>query len=177
MEHRHGSFLLAVVLSTAAPAFADRIPADFRDGDRGSVSMQGFPHKRALQDASVARNFGLSTFKEDEFRIEFSPAVRMSDFRKDGKISDVGALLNSGPGSDNRQMSLFDLGSKHGDSFGRDNEQGRWKHNENERDWDDGDGPRCVVATPEPGSQTLLLFGLAGLGMIMFRRNALKNAI
>jgi hypothetical protein len=173
LKHRHGSFLLAVVLSTAAPAFADRIPADFRDGDRDSVSMQWCPHKKASQ----ARNLGLSTFKEDEFCIEFSPSVPMSDFRKDGKISDVRALRNSGPGSDNRQMSLFDLDSKHGDSFGRDHEQGRWKHNENERDWDDDEGPRGVVATPEPGSQTLLLFGLAGLGIIMFRRNALKNAI
>ena len=171
MKHRHGSFFLAVVLSTAAPAFADKIPVNLTEGDRGAVSMQGSPDKNALKDASASRTFGLSAFKEDASRIKLNPAVRMSDFSKDGKISDLAALLNSAPGLNNHRASLFDLGSKHGVSFGRDDEKARGKHNG--RDRDDGDGPLSVVAIPEPGSLTLLLFGLAVLGMIVFRRNAL----
>jgi len=133
--------------------------------------MQGSPDKNALKDASASRTFGLSAFKEDASRIKLNPAVRMSDFSKDGKISDLAALLNSAPGLNNHRASWFDLGSKHGVSFGRDDEKARGKHNG--RDRDDGDGPLSVVAIPEPGSLTLLLFGLAVLGMIVFRRNAL----
>lgn len=173
LKHKHGSFFLAVVLSTAAPAFADRISVDRMDGDRGSVSLQELPNRNVVQDASASRKFGLSRFKEDELRIEFNPAVRMSDFSKDAKISDLGALLNSGSGPNSHQASLFDLGSQHGDSFRWDAEKAERKHHERDRDNDDGP----LVAVPEPGSGTLLLFDLAGLGMIVYRRNALKNAI
>jgi PEP-CTERM motif-containing protein len=146
MKHRHGTFFLAVVLSTAAPIFADEIPANFTQGDKGSVSMPGWLDKDALKDSFASCNLGLSTFKEDEFRIESNPAVLVSDFGKDGKIS-LDVPLNSGLGPNDRPASLFDLSSNR-----------------------DSDGPLSVVATPEPGSFTLLLFGLAALEIIGYRR-------
>jgi MYXO-CTERM domain-containing protein len=37
----------------------------------------------------------------------------------------------------------------------------------------DDNCPVALVSTPEPASRTLLLFGLAGLALILFRRSAL----
>ena len=175
MKQARGSFFLAVILSTAAPGFADQIPADRMDEDRGSVSMQRLFHERALQEVSALRHFGLSALKEDEFRIESNRYVRMSDFSKDGGIAIVAVQVGSGPGSSNRQVSLFDVDSRYSDSFGRNEEKAHRKLN-----WkggDDGDGRVSLVAIPEPGSRTLLLFGLTGLGMVFYRRNWLRNAI
>ena len=175
LKYKHGSLFLAVALSTAAPAFANKIPADFRDGDRGSVYTQALPNAKGLQGASIYCKSSLSTFKEEEFRREFNPVVLMGDFSNDSKTSNLGALLNSGLGSTNHQVSLFDLSFNHGEFWGRDDGKGWENHN-----WwgrDDHDGALSVVVTPEPGSRTFLLFGLSGLAVIAYRRNALKNAI
>jgi hypothetical protein len=164
LKYRHGSLFLAVALSTAAPAFADKIPADFRDGDRGSVYKQALPNAKGLQGASVYRNSSLSTFKEEEFRSEFNPVVLMGDFSNDSKISDLDTLLNSGLGSNGHQVSLFDLRFNHDEFWGRDG--GKDWDNHYRRERDGNDGALSVVVTPEAGSRTLLLFGLAGLAMI-----------
>ena len=174
MKQARGLFFLAVILSTAAPGFADQIPADRMDRDRGSVSMQGLFHEKALQDVSALRHFGLNALKEDEFQIESIPYVRMSDLTKDGRIAILVTHVSSGPGSNDRQVRLFDIDSR-GDRFGRNEKKAHRKHNG--RDRGDGDGPVSIVATPEPGSRTLLLFGLTGLGMVFYRRNWLRNAI
>jgi hypothetical protein len=175
MKQALGSFFLAVILSTAPPSFADQIPVDRMDGDQGSVATQARFHEKALQDVSAVRHFGLSTLKEGKFQIEFDPDVRMSDFRKDGGIAILGTQVGSRPGSNNRQVRLFDVDSKHGDSFGGNDENAHRKLNG--KGGDDGDGRVSLVAIPEPESRTLLLFGLTGLGMVFYRRNWLRNAI
>ena len=175
MKQIRGSFFLAVILSTAAPGFADQIAVDRTDGDRGSVSTQARFHEEALQDVSALRHFGLSALKEGEFQIEFDPDIRMSDFSKDGRIAILTSQVSSGPSTGDRQVMLFDVDSRYGDSFGRNEEEGHRKYNG--RGEDDGDGRVSLVAIPEPGSRTLLLFGLTGLGMMAYRRNSLKNAI
>ena len=175
MKYRHGSLFLAVALSTAAPAFADKVPADFRDGDRDSVYTQALPNAKGLQGAPVYRNSGLSIFKEEEFRSEFNTVVPMGDFSKDDKTSDLGALLNSEFASTNHQVSPFDRSFNHDEFWGRDG--GKDWDNHNQWKWDGNDGALSVVVTPEPGSLALLLFGLAGLGMIVYRRNPLKKAV
>lgn len=175
MKHRRELFFIAVILSSAVSAFADQIPADLRDGDRGSASAQLLRNDRALRGASGVRNFSLGTFKEGEVRIGFTSAIPMSDFSKDAKTSDLGALLNSEFGSTNHQVSPFNLSFNHDEFWGRDG--GRDWDNHRRRGRDGNDGALSVVVTPEPGSLTLLLFGLAGLGMIVYRRNPLKNAV
>jgi hypothetical protein len=168
LRRRHELFFLALVLSTAASAFADKIPDSFRDGDGASVYAQGSSDQKAFQAVSVHRDFGVSEFKEDEFGIEFNPAVQMWDFGKDLKISEVGRPSNFGLDTGKDEMRLFYLGSHHGDLFRRDKEKGWSSHNDN--DLGDGDATLSVVAVPEPKPGTLLLFGLAGLGMILYRR-------
>jgi len=154
MKHGHGTFFLAVVLSTSAPVFADKTTLNFVQGDKDSASIPEGPRRNAFQDSSASRTFGLPTLKEDEFRIESNSAVIKSDFGMDCKISELDALSNSGLGPNDRLTSLYGLSSNR-----------------------DGDDPLSVTAAPEPGSLTLLPFGLAGLGVLVFRRTALKNAI
>jgi hypothetical protein len=97
--------------------------------------------------------------------------------------SSLGTLSNVGSATGARTANLIDFrdnGSK-SSSFGRDKAKGRGNHP------GDGDGTTTgtgsgdpaptTASVAEPGSQTLLLVGLAGLGMIFFRRYTLRNAI
>jgi hypothetical protein len=99
----------------------------------------------------------------------------MSNFCGERKISDLDRLWNFGPSSSDDQVRLFDLDPNHGNAFGRGHHETRGNHGRKNSDGDIGVLP--LVVTPEPGSRTLLLFGLAGLGMTVYRRNAPRNAI
>jgi hypothetical protein len=175
LRYRHGLLFLALALSTAVPAFADKVQVDFRDGDKGSVYTQSLPNAKELNGASVYRNSGLSTSRGEEFRSEFNGVVLLGEFSNESKISDLDTLLNSGLGANGYQVSLFDLRFNHGEFWERDG--GKDWDNHNRWDRDGTGGTLSVVSTPEPGSLTLLLFGLAGLGMIVYRRDALKDAV
>ncbi len=170
MKQARGSFFLGVVLFTAAPGFADQIAADRVDGDKGSVAMQELFHDTALQDVSALHDFDLSALKEDKFQIEFNPYIRMSDRSKDGGIAIVATPEGSEPGLSNRhQVRFYDLDSRHGDSLERNEEKAHRKLHR--RGGDHDDGHVSLGAVPEPRSLTLLLFGLTGLGMVLYRRN------
>jgi hypothetical protein len=162
------------MLSTALPAFADSIHIRFGEGDGMFGVMQRSDHKNPSRKVSPVCNFGVRTFTEVEFRIGSNPEVRMSDFTEDDGISNVAALLNSRPGSDHFPATWHDFGSNNGDSSGKDDKKARWKHIA--RDQIEADARLSAEDVPEPGSQTLLLFGLAGLGMIVYWHNALKDA-
>ena len=173
MKHKLESFFLAFALFTAAPAFADRIYVDLMNGAEASVSMQGSPHHEASQDRSAFRNLGMSTSKEDESRIEFNRPVRMSDFSKDGRISNFEALLHPAARPKNPQIALLDLSSRHGVSLGLDARKAPRKNHE----IDSTDPSAPLVATPEPGSGALLLLGWVALALIVYPRNTPQNAI
>jgi hypothetical protein len=175
LKPKHGLFFIAVFLSAVAPAFADKIAADLKDGDGDYVAIQGSPHKQVLQRTFAFCISGRIIFKEGEFSCELKPVVRISNFGKDGKIADLGSPLTSEWDTDNSRVSLLGLSFIHVDSAGRNDEKSRAKHRE--RDSDDGHAPTLTVAAPEPGSLTFLLFGLAVSGMIVYRRNSQQNAI
>jgi hypothetical protein len=174
LKYGYGSLCLALTLSTAAPAFADNIHARFGEGDGMFGVMQRSRSKNALRKVSPVRNFGVRTFTEVAFRIGSNPEVRMSDFTEDDGISNLIAPLNSKSGPDDHPARWIDFGSNKGDSSGKDDEKARWKHIA--RDQIDANARLSAVAVPELGSETLLLLGSAGLGVIAYRRNARKDA-
>jgi hypothetical protein len=160
LKHRHELIVLALVLLIAAPAFADKI--------RGTDPTQEFSDK----DAALSRGFGLAVFPNNVFRIEPDSGVRMGEFGEGRELSDPDTL-RLGSGQNDPQVRLLDLGSKHGDSFRWDEEKA-WK-NHKKQFRDDGEGSSSAVAIPEPGSLTLLLFGMVVLGIIVYRHNTPTN--
>ena len=155
MKYGHGLMYLGIALLAAAPAFADRIPVEFREANEGSGYTQAvYSH-------------------ENEFRVEYSPASPIRGLSSDGKALDLGRSLNAELelGSHN----LIDFDSNRVDDAILVNE--RVRSNRFERGGENGGVGLFATITPEPGSGTLLLLGLAGLGMMLYRRDALKNAI
>jgi hypothetical protein len=160
LKNRHWSFFLAVVVFGAVPAFADRVTFNFMDGDRDSVSMQ---------EGSIARSFGRSTFIEEQLRgdTEFDRVARVSEFRRGDKISELGALINSGLDMNNPSVGLSDLDVADSDFLGSDSEDARGGREGRDRDRDE-----TIVANTEPRSLVLLLFGLAVLSVGVCWRNS-----
>lgn len=141
--------LFVALIFSAAPALADRIlPMDPQNGENVSHHTQQWIHG----NASVVR-----------FDSE------------DTKFSEVVVLEESRLNTRDTEVNLFALGSNEGHAFGRDNDKAWRKHTG--KGWDGGDGPISSVAVPEPSSQLLLLFGLAGLGILLYRRDSLKQPI
>jgi hypothetical protein len=141
--------LFVALIFSAAPALADKIPADLQSRETLSHRTQQWIHGNAS-------------------------AVRFD--LEDTKIAEADVLEESRLSTSNTQVDLSALGSNEGYAFGRHDDSNAWrKHGDKDRDG--GDVPIPSVAVPEPGSQLLLLFGLAGLGMLFYRRNSVKQAI
>jgi len=155
LKRVHGLTYLVITLLAAAPTFADKIPVEFRAANESSVYTQG-----------VAQ-------QENEFQMECSSASPIRDMSSDDKVLDLGRSLNAELelGSHN----LIDFDSNRVDDAILVNE--RVRSNRFERGGENGGVGLFATITPEPGSGTLLLLGLAGLGMMLYRRDALKNAI
>jgi len=172
LKHIRGMLFLVFVLCATVPILADDIHPDFTEGGRANSGVD-LSYSNHLQNDSASHNFGVSTFSDREFRIESNPSALISDFIKDDDRSDFAAGQRSTLGTNRHLLSLSYLGSNLGSSLGRDG--GEY--------WGGGDGappvvlnPVSVLPTPEPGSLTLFLIGLAGLGIIVYRRQPLKSA-
>jgi PEP-CTERM motif len=154
----HGLFFFAVVLLAGAPAFADKIDPSFADSDRDAFSLQGSSARTfSPEDSFAFCRLSITDLREGEFRIATNHAHLVSDPDNDDKSSDLFSRLNFRRGPRDRDADWSELGSKHVDSFDRDNDGRLYQ----------------VVATPEPASATLLLFGFAVLGVIIWRRSTL----
>jgi MYXO-CTERM domain-containing protein len=182
VKNPRAALFLAVILAAPAFALADSIPGHSKSGNNYVTFSEGFTEQQDLQGSSARCNFLLGSIKEIGSNTNSIPHAAFSEFAKGDKGSNFGALPNAGVESDSREVNLADFrgdGNK-SSSFERDKGKGRGKHN------GDGDGstsgtgsetPLPVASVAEPASQTLLLFGLAGLGMLFFRRKTLTNPI
>lgn len=148
MNFRFIYLLLAMIFSAAVPALADGIPKDPQNGETVSHYSQQWTHS-------------------DPLAIGFSA--------EDMKSAKVLELSESRLTARRTQEDMFALTPFEGYAFGRDHDQA-WDRRWDKRH-DHGDGPISSIAVPEPNSQLLLLFGLASLGMLFYRRTSLKQAI
>jgi hypothetical protein len=141
--------LFVALIFCAAPALADRIlPMDPQNGENVSHHTQQWIHGKAS-------------------------AIRFDS--EDTKMAEVVVLEESHLNTDDAQVNLFTLGLNEGYAFGRNNDDA-WRKHRGEG-WDGGDGPVFSVVVPEPSYQLLPLFGLAGFGMVLYRRDSVKKTI
>jgi hypothetical protein len=183
MQNPRATLLLAVILAAPAFALADTIPGHSKNGNNYVTFSEGFTEQQDLQGSSARCNFLLGSIKENRWNTKSIPHGSFSEFAKGDKSSNFAALPNAGVESDSREVNLVDFrgnGNKNS-SFGRDKGKGRGKHSGGDGEGNSsgtGSGtPLPVVSVAEPASQTLLLFGFAGLGLVFYRRKILTNAI
>jgi len=174
LKNQQATLLLAAILAVPVFAFADNIPGHSKSGHDYVTFSEDFTGQHDSQGNSARCNFLSGLTKENA-------GASFSGITKGEKDSERGISLSAGITSDEHSVKLVDFDGNKGSSFGRDKDKGRGKDH-----GDDGDGngtgsgggvPSPSIFVPEPGSQTLLLFGLAGLGTLFYRRKILTNAI
>ena len=167
MNYKHGTLFLAFVLAAAAPAFADSVPGHSKDTNKYVTFSEDFLGQQDSQGNSAKCNFLSGSPNEAGSQKGSFSAAPFSGFSRGESATYT--------------LKLVDFGSSHGSSADKDNGKGKGKHDGKDKDGDGsgagGGTPSPLIAIPEPGSQSLLLFGLAGLGMFVYRRKSLTNAI
>jgi hypothetical protein len=180
LKNKQGTLLLAVVLAAAAPAFADSIPGHSRSGNNYVAFSEGLTEQQDLKGNSARCNFLVSSIKEEGAKASsFAPA----SFSEFAKGANLGTYLSTGQRSDMPPPKVVDFGGNQGASSDNNNGKGKGKHNGTDGDGNgNGTGvgsgtPEPLIPIAEPGSQTLVLSGLAGLGMLFYRRKSMTSAV
>ena len=162
MKNKSILLFLAVGVLSAAPAFADKLPHAAIEQSTNSFSFHQHPNGNSLQNAVNIQNFGRSTFND---AMAGSPLII---FDEDGKALTAKDLLSFKPGKNYNEGHFIDLDLKHSGAFGG-SAKDPGKHNPKGVGVDGPSAPE--VAVPEPGSFTLVLFGLGMLGALRYRRS------
>ena len=157
MKNKKTSLVLFLIMAGAAPAFADSIYSE---------------HLQDVEFRANGRDFQFGSFKAPEYRIARESDFGLSYLGKEDKNSDRFVSFNN---FDDHSQRPFGRDWKHADPFAGNSGSDWGKGNLGENNgYTQGASSTTPVA--EPGAQTLLLFGLAGLGLFAFRRNSFKNA-
>ena len=172
MKFKHLSFLLAVLVIAAAPIFADKIPGDSNSESKGSVSAQKQAEMKGLHDLYATGNCDLGGAKLNEVRPASMSNAGASSFSQGDKSGGLGGFVDSEANSGKPPLKVVDFGSN-----ASDNDKGKSLGKGNGPDPGGNGLARAEIAVSEPGSQLLLLAGLAGLGILFLRRNSYQNAI
>lgn len=179
MKNKQGALLLAIILAAPAFAFADDIPGHSKGANNYVTFSEGFTSQQNSPRGSAECNLLFGVPRENG--LSTSSIVGSSS----GAIveGEKGSKLGSGWASSGNPVNLVDFSGNNGASPDKDNGKGKGK---GKQGGESGDGngttagngdPSPLIAVPEPGSQSLLLIGLTGLGMLFFRRKTFSNGI
>ena len=175
MKPKQAPLLLAVILAAPAFAFADNIPGHSKSGNNYVAFSEGLTDQQDSQGNSARCNFLLSSIKEN--------GSETSSFARDEKSANFASHLSTGVDSNALPVTLVDFGPDQGASSDNDKGKDKAKGKQGEGSGN-GNGTTSAnsasspdIAVAEPGSQPLLLFGLAGVGMLFYHRKTLTKAI
>ena len=177
MKYKTAASFLALTLAAAAPLFADTIPGHSRGGSKYVTFSEGFTSQQNGQGASAECNFllgapKLSALSTSSFVGSSSNGLAMGE---------KGSALGSGGAPSGNSINVINFSGNNGASSDKGKGKGKGKQgggSGNGNGTTAGNGaPAPLIAVAEPGTQSLLLFGLAGLGMLGFRRKSFTNAI
>lgn len=170
--------LLLAFLFAAAPAFADSTSGHAKGGSTNVSFSEGFISQQDSSGNSAQCNFLFGAPKENGLSASSIIGSSSSAIGKGEKGSDF-----SGGASSENSVRLVDFSGNNSDSSDKDKGRGKGKGKQGGGSGD-GNGPTSgngdpspLIVVAEPGSQSLLLTGLAGLGMLFFRRKTFSNAI
>jgi hypothetical protein len=173
LRSKQAPLLLAVILTGPAFAFADNIPGHSKTGNNYVTFSEGLTDQQDSQGNSARCNLLLSAIKEN--------GSATISFAKDEKGANLGAFLSTGVDSNAHPVTLVDFGADQGASSDNDKDKGKGKQaggsGNGNGTTSSNSAPSPLIAVAEPGSQSLLLFGLAGVGVLFYRRKTLTLAI
>ena len=157
MNYKHGTLCLAFMLATSAPAFANSVSGHSKDANKYVTFSEDFLGQQDSRGNAAKCNF-----------LSGSPNEAGSQKGSFSAASFSG--LTSGE-SATHTLKLIDFGSSLGSSTDKDNAKDEGKRNGKDKDGGGsgagGSTPSPLIAIPEPGSQSLLLFGLASFGLVL----------
>lgn len=166
MKYKNAASFLALALAAAVPLFADSFPGHSRGGSKYVTFSEGFTSQQNSQGGAAECNFLLGA----------PTATGLT-------TSSIAGLSSTGMAASGASVKLVDFKGNQSASSDKDKGKGKGKGKQgggsgNGTGTTSGSGaPAPLVAVAEPGSQSLLLFGLAGLGMLVFRRKTFTSAI
>jgi hypothetical protein len=166
MKYKNAACFFALTLAAAAPLIADTVPGHSKGGSKYVTFSEGFTSQQNGQGASAECNFLLGAPRESGL-----------------STSSIAGSSSAGLPATEASIKLVDFSGNNGASSDKDKGKGKGKGKQgggsgNGNGTTPGNGaPSPLIAVAEPGSQALLLFGLAGLGMLVFRRKTFTNAI
>jgi hypothetical protein len=155
-------YFLAIGVLSSTPALGDKLSSQSMEQGENSVSVHELSKGNAGNNAILGHSMGPSASNESTF------TSQLKDFDEGGRVSILQGLISSKPDSDGKSWKFPEIGSTHGEEFGKIDHKDFGKHHKVLV----GDGPP-PASVPEPRSLTLLLLGMGALGALLYRRNLL----